>query len=148
MVNRLLLGGLWTAVGLAKAFSPEPFIRFVEDQVGTDPGGAGVVAWAFIVCELGLGIGLVAPRARHTRIITMLAILSLIAGLVTSAYVLLAPSSETACGCFGVIIRATNGRRLLVAAAVVFLSAQVLRRGRPTPGPSFRRGAPQGRPTC
>lgn len=123
----VLLGFPWLTLGALKALDPQRFLLFVETMLGRGAPTAAVAAWTAILVELLLGAGLILRGGGVLG--RVLALASLAGG--AAALVLASTSGgdgAQGCGCFGAVAEATNGRRMVVAAALVFLSCEILRR--------------------
>lgn len=126
MAHAVLLGVLWLVLGITKAVGSASLVSCIRDLLAVEPKVANCVAWALIAAEIALGsLLLLAPAGSRalTRIVTWCS-LAISSGVVF--FILLGPRTGT-CGCFGQAFVATPERRLVVACAIIFLSAGALR---------------------
>jgi len=112
------------ALGFAKLVDPRLFVAFVGSHAFIPSGWSGPLAYSAAAGEVVLGAwaviaGLVG-RFRAPFVITILVSLGMV------GFVVLSAPDAPACGCFGGLVQATRGRRLVVAGALVFQGAVAL----------------------
>lgn len=126
MIAAILASLLWCLLGAVKVAAPGRYAGYISSALGTDASVSGIVAGVTIALEIlmGLAIGISAVVAsRHHRLLCAVSCLVSISILVV-AWVDPVP---TGCGCFGAVAKATAARRMMVAAALLFLSAGAYR---------------------
>jgi hypothetical protein len=114
-------------LGIAKVGAVSQLTSHISGDVGVPEALATASALAMIAGELVLGSVLIV-MPWFTRL-SRWARYAMLASTVTSASVLLYLAFKrpaTTCGCFGEFFVATYGRRLTVAAGLLFLSATSL----------------------
>jgi len=124
---RLLLGALWALTAAAKAAAPLPFIEYCQHHLGAGAAVASVVAWTVIVLEFCLGCLLLACSRHHARLARTGAIVSLLLASAMGVYLVFEADRGPPCGCFGSLVHATRARRAITVAAILFLSAEILK---------------------
>ncbi len=120
--ERLLAGLLWLSLGVSKVIDPTAFVAFVGRELDVGSPASALAAWASIGFEVLLGVALLGTLNWRRSVPALSA-------AVASAlllYTALSPPGAD-CGCFGGIVEATRSSRLVVSAALVFLSAGALR---------------------
>lgn len=121
-----LAGLSWFAVGSAKLASPEAIGEYLGTRLELFSGGGMLVAYLVAAVEVGLGLGLLMLRslsAPAARVVSAVAVAGASGVLL---YLLVRGRESVDCGCFGGLVRATHGRRLMVAGALLLLSASCL----------------------
>jgi uncharacterized membrane protein YphA (DoxX/SURF4 family) len=127
MLCRILLGTLWLILGAAKILEPRPFLRYFASGLGVP----APLAWCVVGLEVSLGLTVICLG--HTRLGRAASVASLVVVSLITLHVFFHADPGMACGCFGGLIRATTGRRLVVLGAIAFLSVQHLRSCEVTP---------------
>jgi uncharacterized membrane protein YphA (DoxX/SURF4 family) len=115
-----VLGLVWLVLCGVKLASPTTFQRYLAGDVGFGLQVGVALAWIVILLEGLLGCVLVTPGCRGKRAATLL---STLFAFVVLLYVCAFSGTSEVCGCFGTAIQASRARRLIVAGAILFLSA-------------------------
>ncbi|MCK5802628.1 MAG: hypothetical protein KAI66_07345, partial [Lentisphaeria bacterium] len=88
---------------------------------------ASVVAWAVILLEFCVGCLLLAGFRHHARLARTGAVVSLLLASAMAVYLMFEADRGPPCGCFGSMLHATRARRAITVAAILFLSAEILK---------------------
>jgi hypothetical protein len=114
-----LLAGLWILLGILKLAEPTTFDAYIRRIGLILPGEPRTPSWIIPCGEVLVGLVLLLPRP-SLRLPALY--VSLASSLVALSLTFVADTS-TPCGCFGSAIAATRERRIVVASALLFLSA-------------------------
>ena len=121
---RITVGAVWLALAASKLLAADESIRAAELTFDVSWRMAAVAVYLLTAAEAVMGIGVLSPiRWIHRR--CLLGTICFASALTLAT--LLMPV-RTSCGCFGVLGRATAGRRLVVTCGLIFLAVDVLRR--------------------
>jgi len=122
VLSRCLLAVLWVGLGLTKMAAPTGFVSHIEALTSAPYGS--VLAWAMIVGEAALGLAILVLAWRSSPVCVRVCAFSAVLAIVLLALAAFGSPDASNCGCFGAVVQATRSRRIVVAACLLFLSAQ------------------------
>lgn len=123
MFSRISAGTIWVMLAIAKALDPSAFIAFAMRTTGLPYGPSRAVGWAVIAAEACIGLLLLLPVAKpRLRALGLGVTLAISIGMAIFAVFV----KEPHCGCFGGLVEATMGRRLLVSGALAYFASTSL----------------------
>lgn len=125
--STICLAAAWLVLAASKAFAPVQLSQYLSEFGPAVASVAPALAWAVVVGEALLGVMLLFGSRHGMR--TVLGVVSAAAALTFVVVTLVDSGGSTPCGCFGALAKATTGRRLIVAGALLFFSIGAVREG-------------------
>ncbi len=118
---------IWMFLGIAKLTESRVFLSYLEDRFSLSTHVARATGWTLIASEILLGALLLYSLVRRALYLSLAALYtSMIVTLAIVLELIAVGPPERPCGCFGSAIEATYHSRLVIASAIMFVSATLI----------------------